>query len=106
MSLAGLRGLYHVVGPEPMTKFQFGRAIASMFGLDESLISEASVEGAGLAASRSHNLSLSTNKLSTDLGRALPEFSTGLEKLYTQFVNGYPQRIHAFARAGNGAGLT
>ena len=91
-----LSGLYHVVGAQAMNKYQFGVAIARKFGLDESLISPRSVEGSGLTARRSHNLWLSTHKVSTDLGREIPRFSTGLNEFYTQFQQGYPQKIRSY----------
>ncbi len=91
-----LQGLYHVVGAQPMSKYQFGVAVARQFGLRESLIVPESVERSGLTAKRSHNLWLSVNKLSTDLGQSLPDFSTGLEGFYTQFQQGYPQKIRSY----------
>jgi len=91
-----LHGLYHVVGPQPMNKYQFGVEVAKKFGLNESLISPESVEKSGLTAKRSHNLWLSVHKLSTDLGCPLPDFSTGLDGFYTQYQQGYPQKIRSY----------
>jgi len=69
-----------------------------MFGLREDLITRRSVEGSELTARRSHNLWLSTHKLSTDLGHDIPLFSTGLAEFYTQFQQGYPQKIRSYQR--------
>ena len=91
-----LSGLYHVVGAQPMNKYQFGVEVARTFGLREDLIFPRSVEGSDLTAKRSHNLWLSTHKLSTDLGHAIPPFSTGLAEFYTQFQQGYPQKIRSY----------
>jgi dTDP-4-dehydrorhamnose reductase len=91
-----LHGLYHVVGAQPMNKYQFGLEVARKFGLRENLISPESVEKSDLTAVRSHNLWLSVHKLSTDLGRPLPDFSTGLDGFYTQFQQGYPQKIRGY----------
>jgi dTDP-4-dehydrorhamnose reductase len=91
-----LSGLYHVVGAQAMSKYQFGVKVARRFGLREDLISPRSVEGAGLTARRSHNLWLSTHKLSTALGHELPPFSTGLAEFYTQLQQGYPQKIRSY----------
>ncbi len=96
----GLRGLYHVVGPQAMSKYQFGVEVARAFGLDESLISPQSVRGSGLTARRSSNLWLSTHRLSTDLGLSLPPFSTGLAEFYAQYRQGYPQKIRSYAQVG------
>jgi dTDP-4-dehydrorhamnose reductase len=92
----GLCGLYHVVGGQAMSKYQFGVEVARKFGLRESLIDPKSVEGSGLTARRSHNLWLSTHKLSTDLGREIPPFSTGLDEFYTQYQQSYPQKIRSY----------
>jgi dTDP-4-dehydrorhamnose reductase len=94
-----LHGLYHVVGAQPMSKYQFGVEVARKFGLRESLIEPQSVERSGLTAKRSHNLWLSVHKLSTDLGQSLPDFSTGLEGFYAQFQQGYPQKIKSYQQA-------
>jgi dTDP-4-dehydrorhamnose reductase len=91
-----LHGLYHVVGAQAMNKYQFGVEVARKFGLRESLIAPQSVERSGLTAKRSHNLWLSVHKLSTALGHELPTFSTGLDGFYTQFQQGYPQKIRGY----------
>ena len=93
-----LSGLYHVVGPQAMSKYQFGVEIARRFTLKESEISPKSINSSGLSARRANNLCLSTHKLSTALGESLPEFSTGLNEFYTQFEQGYPQKIRSYAQ--------
>lgn len=91
-----LSGLYHAVGYEALTKYDFGLKIAHRFGFDEGLIQPMSVEESGLKAKRSHNLRLSVHKLCTDLGVAIPGVSTGIAKFYTQFKQGYPQKIRSY----------
>jgi len=91
-----LSGLYHVVGAQAMNKYQFGVEVARKFGLRASLIEPQSVESSSLTARRSHNLWLSVHKLSTDLGHEIPDFSTGLDGFYTQFQQGYPQKIRSY----------
>ncbi len=93
---AGLHGLYHVVGPDALTKFQFGVELAREFGLDERQIQPFSVDRSALVARRAHNLWLSTAKLSTDLGMRLPEFSTGLSQFHEQYRQGYPQKLRSY----------
>jgi dTDP-4-dehydrorhamnose reductase len=96
MLAKGLCGLYHVVGPQPMSKYQFGVELARKFGLNDSEISPKSILASSLIARRAHNLYLSVDKLSTDLGASLPSFSTGLDLFYTQFQQGYPQKLRSF----------
>jgi dTDP-4-dehydrorhamnose reductase len=96
MLQCGLSGLYHLVGPQAMSKYQFGVEIARKFSLHENEISPKSILSSSLTARRSHNLWLSTHKLSTDLGEDLPQFSTGLNEFYTQYQQGYPQKIRSY----------
>jgi dTDP-4-dehydrorhamnose reductase len=91
-----LIGIYHVVGSESLSKYDFGMAIARRFGLDEHLIEPVSVDVSTLKARRSHNLRLSVHKLSTALGEPIPGFSTGLDKFYTQYQQGYPQKLRSY----------
>lgn len=92
----GLAGLYHAVGSEALTKYEFGLKIARQFGFEKGLIRPASVEDSGLKAKRSHILRLSVHKLSTDLGATIPGVSTGIEKFYTQYQQGYPQKMRSY----------
>ena len=94
-----LHGIFHVVGAQAMSKYQFGVEVARKFGLRESLIEPQSVERSALTARRSHNLWLSIHKLSTDLGHTVPDFSTGLDGFYTQFQQSYPQKIRSYQQA-------
>ena len=91
MLAAGLSGLYHVVSRECLSKYDFGVRLARRFGLDETLITAASVAQGGLKAARSPNLTLRNDKLAQALGEPLPSVSTGLEGLYTLYQQGYPQ---------------
>ena len=92
----GLSGLYHAVGSDALTKYDFGVRLARRFGFNEDLIKPISIESSGLTARRSPNLRLSVHKLSTALGAEIPGVSTGLDRFYTQFQQGYPQKIRSY----------
>lgn len=92
----GLAGLYHAVGSEAITKYDFGVRIARRFGFDEKLVRPVAVGESNLKARRSPKLRLSVHKLSTDLGAAIPGVSTGIAKFYTQYQQGYPQKIRSY----------
>ena len=94
----GLSGLYHTVGSEALTKYDFGVKIARQFRFDPKLVIPISVEESGLTAKRSHNLRLSVHKLSTDLDVIIPDVSTGIEKFYTQYKQGYPQKMRSYTQ--------
>ena len=93
-----LNGLYHLVGSQAMSKYQFGVEIARKFNLREREISPKSINTSSLNARRSNNLCLSINKLSTALGEAPPEFSTGLDEFYIQYRQGYPQKLRSYTQ--------
>lgn len=88
-----LSGLYHVLSSECLSKYEFGVRIARRFSLEESLISPVSVQEGGLKAARSPNLTLRTDKLSQALGKPIPTVSAGIERFYTLYQAGYPEKI-------------
>ena len=90
----GLKGLYHTVSSESLTKYDFGMRIARKFGMDENLIRPSLVEEAGLKAPRSPCLTLKTEKLSSALGYKMPGISPGIESLYKLYQQAYPQKLH------------
>ena len=88
-----LSGLFHVVSSECLSKYAFGIRLAERFNLDGHLIKPISVNQAGLKATRSLNLTLRSDKLARVLGQPLPSLSTGLDKFYTLYQQGYPQKL-------------
>jgi dTDP-4-dehydrorhamnose reductase len=89
-----LSGLYHVVSSESLSKYDFGLRLAQRFDLDGSLITPTSVTQSGLKATRSPNLTLRSDKLAHALGEPLPRLSTGLDRFYTLYQQGYPHMLH------------
>jgi len=95
MDVKRLSGLFHTVSAESISKYDFGRAIARRFGFNEELIRPVSWREAGLKAARSPDLTLSTGKLSSALGHALPGQAAGLERFYTTFEARLPEKLRA-----------
>ena len=95
MLARNLSGLYHVVSSECVPKYDFGIALARLFGLDAGLISPASVAQSGLKAARSPNLTLQNAKLIQALQHDIPNVSTGLQRFYTLYQQGFPQKLRA-----------
>jgi dTDP-4-dehydrorhamnose reductase len=93
----GLTGLFHVVSSDCLSKYDFGRSLARRFSFDENLIAPASVSDGNLLAARSPNLTLSSAHLARALGDSLPMVSTGLDRFYTLYQQGYPQFIRGMA---------
>ncbi|NJD59656.1 MAG: SDR family oxidoreductase [Anaerolineae bacterium] len=92
-----LSGLYHVVSSESLSKYDFGVRLAHRFDLDSHLINPTSVFKSGLKAARSPNLSLSSARVAAALGHSLPQVSTGLDRFYTLYQQGYPQHLHTLS---------
>jgi len=88
-----LTGLYHVLSSDSMSKYDFGVAIARKFGLDPELIVPKSVLESSLEAVRSPNLTLKVDKLIHDLGETPPTISTGIDRFYELYQQGYPQMV-------------
>jgi len=89
----GLSGLYHVVSRDCISKYDFGVALARQFNLDEGLVTPTSVAESGLVAARAPRLTLRADKLTQALGAPPPGLSTGLERLFTLYQQGYPQML-------------
>jgi dTDP-4-dehydrorhamnose reductase len=96
MLAKNLHGVYHTASAQVMSKYTFGIMLARRFGWDEALISPESVDRSGLVARRAHQLGLSVQKLVSDLGEAVPDFSSGLDRFVSQFQRGYPQKIRSY----------
>jgi len=93
----GLSGLYHVLGSDCISKYDFGLMLARTFGLREDLIAPISVNDSGLAAARSPYLCLSTAKLQAALGHSLPGIESGFLRLAEQEASGYRARLLTLA---------
>ena len=88
-----LYGLYHVVAGDCLSKYDFGVHLARLFNFDASLIQPTSVKDSGLAAARSPNLTLNTEKLALALGYPPPTIQQGLQNFYQLYQQKYPQRL-------------
>ncbi len=88
-----LSGLFHVVSSQAVSKNDFGLMIARKFDLDEALITPVSIFESDLKAARSPNLTLRSDKLAQALNRPPPDLSTGLDRFYTLYQQGYPQAL-------------
>lgn len=92
-----LSGLYHVVSSNSMSKYDFGCEIADQFKFDSSVIHPISVDKSELIAERSKNLTLSTEKITRDLGKTLPRIKQGIRSFYKDHQNGYAKKIRTLS---------
>jgi dTDP-4-dehydrorhamnose reductase len=92
-------GLFHVVNPQSISKYDFGLILAKQFGFNRSLITPASILDAGLAAVRSPKLNLNAGKVIQVLGMDFPDQQTEMLRFHKQYLDGYPQRLKLFSNA-------
>lgn len=89
-------GIYHVVSPVSLSKYEFGCRIADIFNLDKRLIKPVSVMDGGLSAPRSPRLTLNTEKLEQTLKQDIPGVDEGILAFAEQKLAGYPQQLHQY----------
>jgi dTDP-4-dehydrorhamnose reductase len=94
-----VRGIFHVVSSDHISKYDFGVAVAKRFGLDASLIQPAKTASANPTAPRALDLTLRTGKIAKLIGRRPPSVAAGIDLLHEQFSNGYRDRLLAMAAA-------
>ncbi|GAP19960.1 SDR family oxidoreductase [Leptolinea tardivitalis] len=91
-------GLFHVVSPVSLSKYEFGCRIANAFGFDDHLINPVSVKNGGLVARRSPKLTLNTDKLKDALQIVLPGVEEGIHAFFEQYLTGFPRKLQEYLK--------
>jgi dTDP-4-dehydrorhamnose reductase len=94
-----LAGVYHVVGAERISKFEFARRVAQAFGFHPSRITPACLADAKLRARRPRDVSLNTTKFREATRRTLPDVKSGILRFREQRDNGYAQQLKSYLMA-------
>jgi len=94
----GLKGIFHVVGSECVSKYEFGLRLAKIFRLEASLLEPISVDQAGLRAPRARRLCLCGEKIANALGVQLPSVDDGLNNFRMLREEGFPTRLKELMR--------
>ena len=99
VELVGSResGIFHVASRDHVSKHEFARQIAEVFGLDAALVREACIAESTLTAPRPRNTWLNGGKLCAVLGRPLPSIREGLDAFRTLRTSGFTNRLRAAA---------
>ncbi|OGO19496.1 MAG: hypothetical protein A2Z14_04000 [Chloroflexi bacterium RBG_16_48_8] len=97
-------GIYHVVGRDCVSKYDFGVRLAQVFQLDEKWILPVKVDQLGLIAPRARNLCLDTSKISNMLDMEMPSLEEGLRRFYELKQRGYPERLKSLIGEQNNEG--
>ena len=90
-----LGGIFHTVGPERISKYEFARRLAAAFGFDPGQVVPARLSDAKLRAPRPHDTSLNIQKLSQRLGSSIPDFDSGLRRFQTLRMQANVHRLQS-----------
>ena len=86
-------GIFHVVGDERISKYEFGLRIAKEFNLDSSIINPGFLADQVSLVQRPYDMSLSNQKTCKLLGRKLGGVAEHIARLHQQEQNGLAQEI-------------
>ncbi|MBI3899069.1 MAG: SDR family oxidoreductase [Gammaproteobacteria bacterium] len=81
-------GIYHMVGDQRVSKFDFGQQLAQRFGLRTALIARGKVDQSKLSAPRPHDMSLDNSRVRSLLNRDIGKLEVFFEELYRQEQQG------------------
>jgi dTDP-4-dehydrorhamnose reductase len=86
-------GIYHVVGRDCVSKYDFGVQLAKVFQLDPKLIQPIEVDQSGLEAPRARKLCLDTSKIQGTLDTQMPSLEDGLREFCALRKTGYRESL-------------
>lgn len=86
-------GIFHIVGDERISKYEFGLKVAKEFGLDTRLIKAGLLADQPALIQRPHDMSLSNRKIGALLGRKLGGISEQIARLHQQEQNGLAREM-------------
>jgi|SRR5208282_879967 len=91
-----LTGLYHAVGSERVSKFEFARRVAATFGFDPARVTPCQIKDMNLRATRPLDVSLNTEKIRVALRRSMPDVDSGLNGFRELRSRQYPQQLKSY----------
>ena len=80
-----ISGIVHIGGNEPVTKYEFGRKICKVLGLDKSLIRKGSIHDINFKAKRSKDQTLDSGHYQRISGRNLPSMENTIAAIAEHF---------------------
>lgn len=86
-------GIYHVVGDERISKYEFGLKIAKEFNFDPGLIKPGLISDHVSLVQRPHDMSLANDKACKLLGRKLGGVAEHIARLRQQEQNGFAREL-------------
>ncbi|MFQ6016463.1 MAG: SDR family oxidoreductase [Anaerolineae bacterium] len=94
-----LQGLYHLAGPERISRYHFARILAEVFDLNTELLRPGSLDKARLAAARPRDCSLRVEKARQVLNVELLDPRRGIQRLKELEDGGYVEELRQSERS-------
>jgi dTDP-4-dehydrorhamnose reductase len=91
-------GVFHVVGPEAISKYEFAVRVARRFSYDPDLVRPTRTADVPMKALRPLNTTLDTSKLRSLLGHALPDVAAGLRRFAELRARAYQDMLNSYYR--------
>ncbi|MBN2556286.1 MAG: SDR family oxidoreductase [Anaerolineales bacterium] len=88
-----LKGVYHIGGRDCISKYGFGREVATVFGLPADKLEPVSVDDVALRAQRSKKLCLQVRRIKEALQLEMPSVRAGLKKSRSLLESDYYHRL-------------
>lgn len=89
----GASGIFHIVGNERVSKYEFGLALAERFGLDAGLINLASIADQSNLVRRPQDMSLANHKVRSLLRQPIPNLADDIDSLYRLEADGASKEL-------------
>jgi dTDP-4-dehydrorhamnose reductase len=93
MLTRNLKGLFHVVSSQCVSKYEFGISLARQFGFEDKLIRPSYYEQSNLLARRSPLLTLRVDKLVAEMKKSPPDIHAGMKRFFELHQSGYPNSL-------------
>lgn len=91
-------GTFHVGSADRMSKYVFAQLVAKRFGMPVDLVRPTVLASAGRSAKRPLNTSLNVDKVSKELGAAMPTIESDVDQFWRLAEQGYPAFLKGLAR--------
>lgn len=101
-----LKGVFHVSGSTPVSKYDFALEIARTFGVRTDLVTPVSIDDHQLHAPRPKDTTLNIEKISGILRQGMPDLASGLQSFRLLGLSGYSDRLKSFSGVNEYVGIT
>ena len=99
LAISNKKGIFHVMGRDRLSKYDFGILLARHFGYDADSIKKASIEDIALIALRPKEMSLAFSKVENELSITMPTILDGFNELLRLKDQGWGKELENAVKA-------